>query len=222
MTHDYENLYYSTPGPNQYRVYYQPGQDGGGTWFGQEYVGIIKERYPDRQFNRAFEWCSGPGFIGMSLLDHGLVEHCVFADVHKPCIQQLWTTAQDGYNQVGANMFVYHAGAISELPDHEVFDLIVGNPPHFPVASDNKEVTRVECDVEWDIHKEFFRNISQHMNQDSVILLQENHDGSSADLFRPWIEENGLMITDWFESPQWWHYPDSHTQIYYIEIKSAV
>jgi hypothetical protein len=61
-----------TSGQSKLSVFYHSWMDGGGTWFGQEYVDVIRDRYPGRVFERCYEWCSGPGYIGFNILDHGL------------------------------------------------------------------------------------------------------------------------------------------------------
>jgi hypothetical protein len=44
-------------------ISYRSELDGGGTEFGQEFIPFLKSRGMPKQ-RRAFEWCSGPGFIG--------------------------------------------------------------------------------------------------------------------------------------------------------------
>ena len=53
------------------RVHYKKHLDGGGSWFGQEYIPFLQARGMPKQ-QRVFEWCSGPAFIGFSLAAHGL------------------------------------------------------------------------------------------------------------------------------------------------------
>jgi hypothetical protein len=43
--------------------------DGGGSSFGQGYIPFLKSRGMPKQ-QRVFEWCSGPAFIGFSILAH--------------------------------------------------------------------------------------------------------------------------------------------------------
>ena len=48
------------------RVHYRQHLDGGGTYFGQDFVPYLELRHMPRQ-QRVFEWCAGPGFIGFSI-----------------------------------------------------------------------------------------------------------------------------------------------------------
>ena len=212
------NLYFNTGGDHNYRVYYQPGMDGGGTWFGQEYITQISRRWPARRFRKCFEWCSGPGYIGFGIMGHELADTLCLADIHQPTIEYVKRSIRE--NNCADRVSAYVADSISTLPESELFDLVVGNPPHFPSASDIDDVTRLESDVGWNIHQEFFANIGRHLTPDGVILLQENELGSTVEDFRVMIESAGLEIRGHWRSPN--HYREQGmTKIYYIEIGHA-
>jgi methylase of polypeptide subunit release factors len=212
------NLYFSTQGPRNFKVFYEPGMDGGGTWFGQEYISVIPERYPRRIFENCLEWCAGPGYIGYSILDHGLCNHLSLVEIHTPTAQQAQRTKEDSSNQCDSQVTIYNTGDISQLPENAKFDLIVGNPPHFFHASTDPTSSRIESDPGWQVHQNFFANIAQHLTRDGVILLQENMLETTVDTFSPYIESAGLKVTDWFQSPKWFGYPKDSCLIYYIEI----
>jgi methylase of polypeptide subunit release factors len=206
-----------TTGPNQYRVQHDSWMDGGGTWFGKEYADIIQARYTNRVFERCYEWCSGPAFIGFNILDHGLCLSLCASDIYADAIDRVQETAVQ--NQL-ANVSAYTTGTVAGLPDFEMFDLVVANPPHFLECPGDDNYQRIAVDQNWAAHREFFANISQHLLPNSVILLQENQAGSlhREKDFEPFISAAGLEITDVFNSPD--HYtPDHYTQIYYIEIR---
>ena len=61
-------------------VYYQSELDGGGRGFGQTYVPIVQKIWGN--VDTACEFCAGPGFIGFSLLAHGLCDNLFLADVN--------------------------------------------------------------------------------------------------------------------------------------------
>jgi hypothetical protein len=63
------------------RVHYKRHLDGGGSGFGQDFIPFLRGRGIPKQA-RAFEWCAGPGFIGFSLLGHGLCETLCLADIN--------------------------------------------------------------------------------------------------------------------------------------------
>jgi hypothetical protein len=209
---------------------YLPGQDGGGITYGQEYIELVKQRYSDRRFSRCYEWCSGPGFIGYGLLDHGLCDTLCLTDIYDPALLCAEETRNYAPNLCQDQVDIYLLKDLALLPDHEQFDLVVSNPPHadgFDVedqwfANNN----RLTSDINWEAHRNFFVNIKNHLAPDGIILLQENHAGSTVETFRPWIENAGLKITDSFCSGKWYDHgctPDRwpKIQIYYIEIQHA-
>lgn len=199
-------------------VYYDSWMEGGGTWFGQEYPTIIRSRYPERQFAKCYEWCSGPGFIGFSILAHGICQRLCLSDCYPAAINDAVknTVQQNSLHTVSA----YHTATLKNLPDHELFDLVVANPPHFLECPGDDNTQRIKVDSRWQAHRDFFQNIGNHLLPNAVILLQENQAGSleREKEFEKDIIDNGLMITDVFDSPDFYQ-PGGHTQIYYIEIK---
>jgi methylase of polypeptide subunit release factors len=206
-----------TTGQKQIKVQHDSWMDGGGTWFGQEYVDIIKQRYPDRIFNRCYEWCAGPAFIGFGILDHELCLSLCVSDIYASAIDRVKETmAINSIDCVSA----YATGTVAELPEHELFDLVVANPPHFLQCPGDDNYQRIAVDQDWAVHQEFFANIGKHLLPDGIILLQENQAGSlnREKDFEQFIDAAGLKITAVVDSPA--HYdPTQHTQIYYIEIR---
>src|SRR5579862_3880812 len=61
-------------------VSYLPELDGGGHTFGQQYLDVVRSKVGP--VGHAFEYCAGPGFIGFSLLAHGLCDRLTLADVN--------------------------------------------------------------------------------------------------------------------------------------------
>ena len=59
--------------------------DGGGRNFGQDFIPIVKKLFV--KVNRICEFAAGPGFIGFSLLAHGLCESVCLTDVNPEAIK---------------------------------------------------------------------------------------------------------------------------------------
>lgn len=210
-------LEFRIPDRPDFTVFYNSNEDGGGTWFGQEYVTVIRQRYEHR-FTRCLEWCAGPGFIGFSLLAHDVCDHLVLMDSHFPVAASVAETVTR--NQIGTRTTFYCRCEIAQLPNDEQFDLIVANPPHYLECQGNANYQRIAVDPNWQVHREFYRNIGCHMRPEAVILMQENQAGSLGGPaeFRNMIEQSGLRITGYFTSPQ--HFDTrGPTQIYYLEIR---
>lgn len=206
-----------TAGPRKIRVQYDSWMDGGGTWFGQEYVEMIQQLYSDHVFERCYEWCAGPAYIGFSILDYELCRSLCVSDVYPAAIDRVQETIHANNLH---NVAAYVTGTVSGLPQTEKFDLVVANPPHFLQCPGDDNYQRIAVDANWSAHQEFFANIGQHLLPGGVILLQENQAGSinREQDFAPFIDAAGLKITDVINSAN--HYtPDHYTQIYYIEIR---
>ena len=200
-------------GPDPITVFYTLDTDGGGSSFGQDYIPTIKKKYLNKKFSKAFEWCGGPGFIGYSLLSHKLCNSLCLNDIYDPAIELANYTKMWADNNCTNRVSTYLLKDLELLPKHEMFDLVVSNPPHFKQkVSRLTNTNRLCCDINWESHKNFFSNIKSHLLPGGVILLQENYKGSSPDDFKDFIEKAGLQITDCF---------DSIETFYFLEIKST-
>jgi spermidine synthase len=175
------------------RVAYKPHLDGGGREFGQDFVSFLRGRAMPRQ-RRMFEWCAGPGFIGFSLLGHGLAETLCLADVNPAAVAACHRTVGD--NGLADRVAIYLSDNLDAVPPYERFDVVVSNPPHFAdqFAHEFGRGDYRAHDPDWRIHRDFFRNIGRHLNPGGVIVLQENNQGSRADTFRDMIADAGLAI----------------------------
>ena len=202
---------------NTLTINYTKDYDGGGTWFGQEYLEIIKTRYPNKQFDRCYEWCSGPGFIGLSILDNNLCNSLCLSDMYAPALECAINTVKN--TPYESKVSTYLTNTLAGLNATEKFDLVVGNPPHYvEYASDNSNQTRICRDDDWAAHLDFFKHIKSHLTDDGIILLQENQKGSTVKTFESMIDQAGLTSTDTFNSPAWFNL-ETGPRIYYIEIK---
>jgi methylase of polypeptide subunit release factors len=211
---------YVTTGNKKISVYYDSWMDGGGMWFGIDYIQVIQQRYPGRKFDHCLEWCSGPGYIGFELLDHDVCERLCLLDIYQPAIDRANETIAKLPDQYQHHVSAYCLPAVSGLPITKQFDLVVANPPHFLECPGNENIQRIKVDTKWSAHREFFVSIKQHLRPDGVILLQENQAGSllrEQDFVKD-IDAAGLKITAVFDSKHYYD-PNDHTQIYYIEIQ---
>jgi tRNA1(Val) A37 N6-methylase TrmN6 len=175
------------------RVSYKPHLDGGGREFGQDFIPFLRRRGMPRQ-GRVFEWCAGPGFIGFSLLGHGLADTLCLADINPAAVAASQRTVRD--NGLTDRVQIYLSDNLAGIPSNERFDLVVSNPPHFAedFARDFARGDRRAHDPGWRIHRDFFNNIGRFLNPGGMIVLQENNQGSMADTFRAMIQEAGLRV----------------------------
>jgi hypothetical protein len=169
-------------------ISYRSELDGGGTEFGQQFIPFFKSRGMPKQ-QHAFEWCSGPGFIGFSMLGHGLCETLCLSDINPAAISSCRHTVR--VNKLSDRVSVYQSDNLKSIPSSEMWNLIVSNPPHFV---DQYEGDTRAHDPDWQIHKNFFGMVSNHLAEEGVIVLQENNRGSTVETFRSMIEQRGLEI----------------------------
>ncbi len=76
------------------------------------------------------ELCSGPGFIGFSLLAHGLRDSLVLTDINPAAVAAAQETVRR--NRLEGRVSVYLSDGLDGVPADERWDLVVSNPPHFP------------------------------------------------------------------------------------------
>ncbi len=173
---------------NDVRVEYMHHLDGGGYAFGQDYIPYLRNRGMPRQ-QRTFEWCAGPAFIGFSLLGSGLTETLCLADINPEAVTACRRTIR--MNKLADRVAVYQSDNLASVPASEQWDLVVGNPPHYP----DEYVGNLRAhDPDWKIHRALFAQVGAHLKPGGVLILQENSQGSIAETFRPMIEQNGLAI----------------------------
>ena len=176
------------------KVSYKQRLDGGGSTFGQDYIKWLTALGMPRQ-RRVFEWCSGPAFIGFSMLAHGLCDTLFLADINPWAVEACRRTLQR--NGLAGRVTVIHSDNLDQVPPNERFDLVVGNPPHF---IDRLEGNLRAFDKDWALHKRFYRDIGRFLTPATgVCLIQENAEGSKTSDFKQMISDGGLdLIHDGF------------------------
>lgn len=207
---------------NNLDVYYTNETNGGGDFFALEYMDVIKEWYG--HVDHAFEWCSGPGFIGYSLLATNICNNISFLEKYSPSVDMCQKTKD--HSKFKDKINIYLDSSLDNIPSSEKFDLVVGNPPHWGSAEAAKEALNFNFDLveiprlvdilvdqDWEIHKDFFKKIKNHLSKNGKILLQENLTGSNPRHFEDLVKGTGLKVMSFAHSQM---YADNH--IYYIEI----
>jgi tRNA1(Val) A37 N6-methylase TrmN6 len=170
------------------RVSYKKHLDGGGSSFGQDFIPVLRGRRMPK-VARAFEWCAGPGFIGFSLLAHGLCETLCVADLNPEAVAACRRTI--ARNRLEAKVTAYLSDNLKNIPAPEQWDLVVSNPPHF--LDEGIGHLRYH-DPDWRVHRGFFGSVASHLKPGGVVVLQENNRGSTVDTFRRMIADAGLQI----------------------------
>jgi len=193
-------------------VSYLDELDGGGARFGQDYLSFIPGHVG--KVGRAMEWCSGPGFIGFSMLAAGLCEELTLVDINPVAIAACQQTVRS--NGLAGRVRVCHSDCMDALQPGDRYDLVVANPPHHPgvAASPGGHAQLLYNDLEWRIHRKFYREIPDHLSDAGRVILQEDAYLSNVDDFREMIEDAGLELVGAF--PGVWA-----RDYYYVESRLA-
>lgn len=180
---------------NQISVSYLPELDGGGMTFGQQYLGVIREKLG--HVGHVFEFCAGPGFIGFSLLANGLCDRLTLADVNPAAVNAVRTTIRE--NHLEDRVSVYQSDCLDDIPATEKWDLVVSNPPHWDGDDEAYKKSIRLVDPGWIIHKRFYRDVKKFLNPNASIIFQESSHATRREDFEPMIKESGLDLVDVFE-----------------------
>jgi len=202
---------------NGLNISYRKNENGGGMHFGQDYINVIRDRYGP--LPKVYEFCSGPAFIGFSMIGANLIkEKLVLSDIHTPVKDSINRTLLN--NDLGdLTCTFYNTNKVSSIEEDNI-DLVISNPPHFassPQWLKNLD-KRIYLDEGWKIHKEFYENIKDKISNKGIILIQENSLGSNISDFTNMINDSGLFISDTFQKK----HNKGNDQIYYIEVKRKI
>lgn len=172
-------------------VFYLPHLDGGGTTFGQDFVRFVRDEIGTAR--HALEWCSGPGFIGLSLLANGLCDRLTLADINPEAVGFARETVR--FNNLEDRVAVVESDGLDGIP-RQTFDLVVANPPHTPGGRTfpkwGPEILYV--DHAWQAHRRFYATIREYLTPGGSVVLQENGRHSSRTDFEPMIRSGGLEL----------------------------
>ena len=74
-------------------VFFTADLYGGGIRLENDYIKFVKERYG--QVESLFEWCAGPGYLGYSMLAHGITKKLCLADINPKAVQYANKTCKE-------------------------------------------------------------------------------------------------------------------------------
>jgi len=154
-------------------VAHLPTLDGGGPRSWPHVTRMIRERIGP--VGHAFEWCAGPGYMGFALLGAGLCERLTLADINPVAVEACRETIR--VNGLEALVNVYLSDNLRDVPKSEQWDLIFGDPPHFPAPLqrhiDDGFLLR-SVDQDWHIHRAFFEQLPPHTKPGTRLFLTES------------------------------------------------
>lgn len=151
-------------------IEFTPDLDGCGPVLAPVFEKILK----GKRFNTAFEWCAGPAWIGMWLLENQICETLVTGDINEKTIDFVKKSA----NKHGYNIRTYHSDNLKQIPKNEKFDLVISNPPNYCNIQRSHTFGYMRddlrpSDIDWKIHEDFYKNIGEYLNKDAVMFISE-------------------------------------------------
>lgn len=150
--------------------------DGGGLRYKNDIINAIRNSGKEK-YDRGFEWCAGFGVIGFEVLGLGLCDHMVFSDYYDVAIKDCYSTAHN--NNLSNKITGYVSPAIEYIPEEEIWDLVVANPPWaFDEVATSRDypdpnMLRILVDQDFAIHREFYKNINAHLTDDADLYIIE-------------------------------------------------
>jgi hypothetical protein len=72
----------------------------------------------------------------------------------------------------------YLSDNLKQIPKSEKFDLVVSNPPNYCHIQKSHPYGHMRddlrpSDINWEIHKDFYNNISEYLNKDAEVFISE-------------------------------------------------
>jgi hypothetical protein len=147
-----------------------PDLNGGGVMLAPIFGKMLK----GKKFNTALEWCAGPAWIGLWLLETGICDELVTVDVNEKSVGMVKETAKKHNYRVRS----YLSDNLSSVPEWERFNLVVSNPPNYcniqkahPFGFLRDDLR--PSDIDWKIHGNFYNSIRPYLFDDSRMFISE-------------------------------------------------
>ena len=97
--------------------------NGGGHILAPIFEGALSKK----KFNTVFEWCAGPAWIGMWLLEQKICKNLITGDINEKSIDFVKKSAK----KHNYNVKTYVSDNMKSIPKRKKFDLVVSNPPNY-------------------------------------------------------------------------------------------
>jgi len=148
----------------------EPELDGAGKLLAP----VFAELLYDRKVKTIYEWCCGPAWIGLWLLEQGICQELVVSDINQKAIDCVRRTVSRHNYPVRS----YLSDNLKGIPEHEKFDIIVANPPNYVNIQADHPMGFLRhdlrpSDINWKIHRDFYNNIRKYMHKESNMYISE-------------------------------------------------
>ena len=155
----------------QGRFIYTDELDGGASYHANLFVPELKKI--GRGFSKCMEMFSGVGITGLSLVLEGICDRVDLVDINPKCKDYALYNIKAASLESRARFII--SDLFKDVGDND-YDLIIGNPPRVPDPSRVEPSKRLKAvDVDYNIHKEFLRHLSEHLSPRGFALLLEDY-----------------------------------------------
>ena len=178
-------------------VAYEEHLNGGGLAFGMD---LVRYAYNAVGFNigRCLEFCAGPAFIGFALVAAGVCDTLALSDRNPEAVAAINETLAHRSNAARRCVQPYLSDGLEAIPSHEMWDLVVANPPHFGSAdwqgAEGVLENVLTGDRGWALHRAFYAGVRAHLRDNGRIIFQENGQTSEIASFYDMIRAGGLKL----------------------------
>lgn len=155
-------------------VHYAATLDGYGTTLALPFLEAVRA-VAERRYRRCFEWCSGPGFLAITLWRAGLADELVLADKN-PAVRP-WVEKTRRANDLP--LTYYESDNFEAIPQTERFDLVIANPPNYcrlnpehPAYLGLRDDPRPN-DPGWAIHDAFYARVADYLEPGADLFVSE-------------------------------------------------
>ncbi|MBF0622909.1 MAG: tRNA (adenine(22)-N(1))-methyltransferase TrmK [Magnetococcales bacterium] len=179
-------------------IHYTDALGTGGWDFGLDFLDLFAQK--GWKAGRAFEMCCGPGYIGFALLAHNLCDTLCLADINPVAVEVCKRTIAE--NGLSDRVSVYLSDGLADIPSHEKWDVVVGNPPQYAQSGAREKRIgkaikfelheRIWLDEDWHIHRDLYSGVGKHLMKGANIAIMEARLGSDENDFIELIRDGGL------------------------------
>ena len=160
--------------------------------------------------------CTGPGTIGLSLLNETDFKSLTLIDLNPKAIESARLNIEHNFS-ANLDISTYISDVFESVPANLSWDLIIGNPPHnLDTENKNSYLNFLEYiqahDKNLDFHKKFFLQSKSRLNTGGRICLLENLDSGCIN-----SDDIKSILDDAWEIEKINIFPES--QFYAITIK---
>lgn len=156
--------------------------------------------------------------MGFALLGSGLCERLTLADISPVAVEACRETIRR--NGLEERVNVYLSDNLTDVPATESWDLVFGDPPHFPVALQRHIDQGFEMrsvDRDWQIHRRFFEQLPTHTKPGTRLFLTESRvAGNHDDLIVSMVHDAGFELVE-----PVWEYPEMTRYCIHAQMSAA-